>query len=393
VAARLWLGDAWNGDGWRGPGAADALVSIENLVGSDHNDWLEASDTVGSALDGRAGDDTLLGRANDDRLLGGVGDDMLLGGAGNDLLLGGAGADVLDGQDGSADIASYAGAPARVFARLWVGDAWGGDASNSHGVTDTLMRIEGLVGSDNADWLEGLADARSTLVGGNGDDALFGFGGDDLIDGGAGEDWLRGGAGGDRLDGGTGNDTVSYEGSDARVFARLWIGDAWNGDGWRGPGDADVLVSIENLVGSDHADWFEGDTGANRLDGGAGTDALFGREGADVLIGGAGDDMLSGAAGADVFVYRSTSEGVDTIADFERGAGHDQLLLEHVLVGYVPGLSSIANFVTLRESGGDTTLSVNADGMGNDFVSLLVLQGQIGLALNTLLADGNLVIA
>ncbi|HEX2825293.1 MAG TPA: FG-GAP-like repeat-containing protein [Burkholderiales bacterium] len=393
VFARLWVGDAWNGEGWRDRDHADVLVSIENLVGSDHADWFEASDLTGSTLDGRAGQDTLFGRGHADRLIGGADDDMLFGGVGDDVLIGGAGADVIDGQDGSGDIASYEGAPSRVFARLWVGDAWGGDTSNGHGATDTLLNLEGLIGSDNADWLEGVLNARSTLIGGAGDDALFGFGGDDLLDGGSGNDWLRGGAGGDRLDGGDGNDTVSYEGSDARVFARLWVGDAWNGDGWRDRDHPDVLLSIENLVGSDHADWFEGDAGANRLEGRASLDTLFGREGDDVLIGGADADTLSGGSGADVFVFRSASEGVDTIVDFERGAGHDQLRLEQVLVGYVSGLSSIANFVELRESGGDTILAVDPDGMDDDFVDLLVLQGQVGLSLNTLVADGNLVIA
>ena len=88
--------------------AGDKLTSIENLIGSDHDDVL-IGNAVKNQLDGGEGDDhlyggagadTLNGEDGDDHLSGGAGDDTLLGGLGNDILVGGAGDDTLLGGDG-----------------------------------------------------------------------------------------------------------------------------------------------------------------------------------------------------------------------------------------------------------------------------------------------------
>ena len=79
----------------------DILNNIENILGSDHNDWLTGNtrdnELVGGKgndrLDGNTGNDTLYGNEDDDTLNGDAGDDTLEGGAGNDELNGGAGAD------------------------------------------------------------------------------------------------------------------------------------------------------------------------------------------------------------------------------------------------------------------------------------------------------------
>jgi Ca2+-binding RTX toxin-like protein len=44
---------------------------------------------------------------------------------------------------------------------------------------------------------------------------------------------------------------------------------------------------------------------------------LVGENGDDILIGRGGNDRLLGGAGADQFRFSSSSEGIDTIADFE----------------------------------------------------------------------------
>jgi Ca2+-binding RTX toxin-like protein len=129
------------------------------------------------------------------------------------------------------------------------------------------------------------------------------------------------------------------------------------------------------------------------LNGTAGNDAMTGTSDDDVIFGLGGSDRIRGGAGSDRFSYRSANEGLDTIVDFARGGGGDVLDLSEVLVGYVPGWVSPANFVRLTQSGGDTTVSVNADGLGNDFGSLATLEGVTGALLNDLLAQGNLVLA
>ncbi|WP_284164501.1 calcium-binding protein [Frigidibacter sp. SD6-1] len=70
-----------------GGSGLDWLISIENLTGSNFNDWLS-------------------GNAAANRLIGGAGDDTLIGGAGNDALMGGLGSDafVFDTAIGSGNV-------------------------------------------------------------------------------------------------------------------------------------------------------------------------------------------------------------------------------------------------------------------------------------------------
>jgi len=82
----------------------DVLVSIERarLVGTNRDDWLDASAFSGQAfLYGFGGNDTLVGGSGDDLLDGGKGDDALSGLGGQDSLFGGRGSDVALGGDGN----------------------------------------------------------------------------------------------------------------------------------------------------------------------------------------------------------------------------------------------------------------------------------------------------
>lgn len=62
-----------------GEAAGDTFFSIENLIGSSHNDALRG-DAAGNALYGQDGVDILMGRAGADWLFGGEDKDILLGG-------------------------------------------------------------------------------------------------------------------------------------------------------------------------------------------------------------------------------------------------------------------------------------------------------------------------
>jgi hypothetical protein len=83
---------------------------------------------------------------------------------------------------------------------------------------------------------------------------------------------------------------------------------------------------------------------------------------------------------------------LDTITDFTRGSGGDRLDIHDVLVGFGAG-SNINNFVRLS-GGAGTTVSVNADGVGTDFIALATLSNVTMTAtlLNELVANGNLVL-
>ena len=125
-----------------------------------------------------------------------------------------------------------------------------------------------------------------------------------------GNDVLQGGAGADRLDGGAGTDTARYDTSSVGVTVNLAAG--------AGGGDAqgDVLVSIDNVDGSQNADTLTGNDGVNTLQGG---------DGDDVLRGGAGADHLDGGAGSDTAGYSNSSIGVTVdLAAGTNGGGDAQ---------------------------------------------------------------------
>jgi VCBS repeat-containing protein len=127
------------------------------------------------------------------------------------------------------------------------------------------------------------------------------------------------------------------------------------------------------------------------LGGSDGNDTLAGRAGDDVIIGGAGSDIMTGGFGSDLFIWGNAGEGGDLITDFQAGTGGDVLNIRDVLSGYTSAHAS--DFVHLLASGNDTVVQVNSDGVGNDFVNLVTLQGVSGLLLDDLLANNNLVAA
>jgi Ca2+-binding RTX toxin-like protein len=91
------------------------------------------------------------------------------------------------------------------------------------------------------------------------------------------------------------------------------------------------------------------------------------------------------------FRYRAgDASAVDTITDFAAGSGGDVLDISELLVGTFVGHES--QYLSMRESGGNTILSIDRDGEGNayGFQDFVVLQGVTGLNLNSLLVDHNL---
>lgn len=266
------------------------------------------------------GNDTINGLEGDDLLIGWTGNDILNGGTGADALIGGILNVVLNVgslEISGVDAATYAGSSAAVHVDL-------SDTATLNlsllGITLALTgATTGHGGDAEGDTLAGITN----LAGSAFDDYLGGNSLDNALIGGQGDDTLRGAAGADTLNGGSGIDTATYAGSNAGVAVDLSTGAAALGHA-----QGDVLISIENLIGSSFGDSFRGSAGANRLegrdgndviDGGDGKDALLGGAGVDLLTGGTGDDSLKGDDGDDVI---SGGDGRDLLVG---GAGNDTM--------------------------------------------------------------------
>lgn len=317
--------DLQAGSAGGGHAKGDKLLSIEQVVGSDHNDILKGTHAdnvlIGAAghdsLYGRGGEDDLYGRDGNDRIDGGYGNDRLWGGAGNDTLIGGSGADTLRGGSGT-DLLSYANSTEGVLVRLYNNTAQGGLAEG-----DDISGFENVVGGSGHDTLAGNSSANG----------LFGRGGNDV---------LEGNGGGNTLNGGGGNDKVTYADAGAAVTADLEHA-ARN----TGIAKGDSYVSIEWLTGSNFNDDLAGTNGANTIWGKDGDDFLNGRSGDDLLYGGNGNDKFHGGAGHDKILGEAGNdtiwahEGNDTLIggdgkdvlyassgnDDLRGGNHDDKLL------------------------------------------------------------------
>lgn len=369
---------------------------------------------------GGGGNDTIIGNAADNLLIGNGGADAISGNDGNDTLIGGAGGDALDGGAGS-DTADYSASSSGVTVNLATNSASGGDAAG-----DSLVSIENLSGSAQDDSLTG-DSADNLLRGGDGADYLNGGGGSDTADyetssagvtvslvsgvgsgghaagdalisienlngsafadiltgdgaanilrGRGGDDRLIGGAGSDTLDGGAGSDTADYSASSAGISINLGTASASGGHA-----AGDTLISIENIIGSGHADVIVGDNNANILRGGAGGDTLNGAGGSDTadystssgevsinlatsslsggdaegdtlisienLIGSAFNDILTGDSGV------NRIEGGDGDDTLDGGAGVDTVSYRAALAGVV---------VSLANSGAQNTQGAGVD--------------------------------
>jgi Ca2+-binding RTX toxin-like protein/subtilisin-like proprotein convertase family protein len=255
------------------------LTSIENAVGG------QAGDTI----IGTSGANRLDGQNGADSIDGGSGDDSLYGGAGNDTLSQntGSGTEIMDGgADSDTGDWSY-----NNFGFAWTIDLAAGTAVSTGITYATLVSIENVIGTQNAD----------TIVGTSGANRLDGQNGADFLDGGSGDDSLYGGAGNDTLSQNTGSGTEIMDGgadSDTGDWSYNNFGFAWTIDLAAGTAVSTgityaTLVSIENVIGTQNADTIVGTSGANRLDGQNGADFLDGGDGTDSLYGGAGDDTLS----------------------------------------------------------------------------------------------------
>jgi Ca2+-binding RTX toxin-like protein len=256
---------------------------------------------------GTAGNDTVTGATNQQNQFSDYGQGL-------DTLTGGNRADTfnltvdhlwdrVDGGDG-VDTVNYSGADRGLLIDL------------QFGYTSGKFFFEARPVEGGNGWISGEEEKIVTeldnienVVGSRHNDIIVGSNSDNVIEGGGGADWIHGA---------DGNDTVSYAGSSAGVVVSLTSGSAAGGDA-----QGDTLISIENVIGSEHG---------------------------DTIVGNRENNVFTGGDGNDAFLFFRGAIGHDTITDFD-ASGRDHDVIEFAGV--------FRNFDELRQ---------HAEAHGNDVV-------------------------
>lgn len=321
--------DQWN--------STDTLISVE---------WVRAT----------AYADTIIGSAADERFQGLAGADNIDGGAGSDTI------------DFSHDYRG--GGFGGVIVNLTAGIA-----TDGHGASDIIVRIENVIATQYNDLVTG-NDIANTLKGEAGDDELQGRGGDDILGGGNGNDTLYGGGGSDTaiFANGKGSYTFSLGAGGAVTVSGVGYSDIlYDIEAFK---FADRTYSLEELLATKPVDpkpagpapvepvqtsytpsenlvlpvWaldataqggasisLTGNDRDNSLIGNVGKNVIIAWAGRDRLNGGYGNDTLAGGQGSDAFIF-STKLGTaktdrkvnfDTIQDFS--APDDNIWLDNAI--------------------------------------------------------------
>ena len=319
----------------------------DDLFGEGGNDEL-GGERGSDDLDGGTGTDRLIGATGNDELngaggdadqvLGGPGDDSLSGGEGDsDVLTGGPGNDSLDGGPGAHDTASYAGTGGAVTVDLSAGKVGGAEGEHVSGIEDAIggSGEDTLIGSADANRLDGVAGNDRLVAAGTGD-AAFGGPGSDTCQGFDSETscgQMQGGGGtaveiyrsidaSSSLvivgDGDRDSVTISF-GGDAYIVHGdggnpVVLGDPTGGGCTRDEGSntvsckgqvsmiqaslgrGDDRLEVDGSVPASVSGQIDGGPGSDSLAGGLGEDVIYaGDDGSpDVLAGGGGDDVLYG---------------------------------------------------------------------------------------------------
>ncbi len=331
----------------RGAGGYDTIETRRDILAPANVEALEALGDDSINLTGNGLNNLLVGNAGNNDISGQDGSDILIGNAGLDVLNGGGGRDRMLGGEGD-DIYYVDSRSDRIT------------ESADQGY-DEVMATSSYVLSSHVEKLT-LTGEFALLAGGN---SL-----DNTLIGNAEDNTLNGGLGADTMSGGLGNDTYIVD-NIADV-----VTDTGGVDIIKSKIDYSLGSSIEDLklIGllDTHA------TG-NELD-----NTITGNSGDNLLDGGLGSDVLIGGSGGDGFIL-SSSNGVDTIVDFESGI--DLILIDAIefglfdpntLQGHTDGIVAAEDFAIVEIGSvhdseseatfifdkNDGTLAIDNDGSG-----------------------------
>ncbi|NBZ86338.1 calcium-binding protein [Stagnihabitans tardus] len=315
-------------------GSSGNLVTysgIEKVIVSAEEDRdMLVSGTGGGILSGDGGDDVLVGLGGNDLLVGGAGFDRyaVSGAWGKDVIGGeyaGSGeihffgwtrAQVTFSVQGGDDLLMRVGANTLLFLDYFANGANGLAYTFAFDDQTVALNLTALGAVSNGaittgEVYFGTADRDEIFDGTAGSDSYFMREGNDLI---------AGSAGPDIISGGLGLDAVIYQGMVVAGPEALGVTvNLATGFGQGGDAAGDILISIEDILGSDGRDNLTGSDRRNALAGGEGRDTINGGGGNDFLSGDAGNDRLDGGADDDLILGGS---GLDTL---NGGTGNDYL--------------------------------------------------------------------
>ena len=310
-------------------GAQQVTVRVTDSGGLTFDETITINVNAGSTIVGDATGNTLVGTAGDDTIQGLAGNDFLTGGIGNDSLDGGTG----------FDRAIYTDATGTVTINLAAGTISGAGIGS-----DTLVAIEGAVGSDFADTYDATGFTGATEVLGTtsaGTNEFEGRGGNDTITSAVNSQ-------------GAMLTRISYVSATAGVTVDLAAHTA-TGDASVG---SDILVGsgFSGVVGSASADTLLGSSN------GAGTVEVFdGRGGNDTLNGRAGFDRADyandPATGAGITVNMTAGSVIG-----DATVGTDALLSIESVRG-----TNFADSYTATGFNGTTGTNLGSNGTFNEF--------------------------
>jgi Ca2+-binding RTX toxin-like protein len=364
--------------GWNGYGGTDTLIGIENLTGSEFNDWLVGT-TAANLIHGGGGNDLIGGGDGNDTLYGGLGIDTVFGDAGNDTIYGGGGNAVLSGDAGSDILYSESTAATTVAAILsansGIGLTYLAQTGNFYRYIDSgtgpftyalahneatsapLSGVGGTAGDGHVLTINSQMEfdfVRNTInIGGA---TWMGVGDDGAVNtyvgsGGAEGTWkyLTGPEAG----------ITFYTGSAARlgyfVNPSNFSGTITGNDDYAMMRSTDVWAFQSGGEGNHRIIEWEG----QRVFDGVTKDTV-------TLDGGAGADTLYGGDGKDVFLFMAATAGTGANADtiFNFNVSMDVLNIADLLTGYTEGVSNPNDFVFFKTVGLDTQVKIDTNGGG-----------------------------
>jgi Ca2+-binding RTX toxin-like protein len=294
-----------------------------------------------------AGDDVINGGPHSDILFGYSGNDTFNpGGAtpafyeqAHDLMVGGDGNDVFSGganPDGAIVVYAFESGGGGVTVNLGAGTA-----TDSYGDSDTLNNIRAVIATNQND----------QLIGGSNDETFQPGGGTDIIDGGGGFDVLAYsnvdltfetiGFFGYQVSG----ITVNFTGAGSGTISSAFYGE-------------DTFTGIEQVVGTELADVFNGSAADESFSGMAGEDILNGGPGIDEID--YGNDIAGGGANG-VFVDLASGVALDGFGAYDTVTGIEAVRGTQ----FGDRITGDANPNRLRGEGGNDFLY---GGAGNDML-------------------------